>query len=108
MTHRKGFLIGVWSGSDEGHEEFEGAGQSEGGPGADQCADGSVAQAVGQVSADGGGDAGAEAPARQWWRGLVARLASRMSMLAARMSPSTVKGSSLAVRPVSPWVVTSS
>ena len=40
----------------------------------------------------------------RWWR----RLASRMSMLAARMSPSTVKGSSLAVRPVSPWVVTSS
>ena len=41
------------------------------------------------------------------WR-RAARGPSRMSMLAARMSPSTVKGSSLAVRPVSPWVVTSS
>jgi hypothetical protein len=40
--------------------------------------------------------------------GVARRLASRMSMLAARMSPSMVKGRSLAVRPVSPWVVTSS
>jgi hypothetical protein len=56
-----------WSGSDEGHEEFEGAGQSQGGPGADQCADGAVAEAVGQIGADGGGDAGAQAPARQGW-----------------------------------------
>ena len=100
--------LDVWFGPDQGHEEFEGASQSEGGPGADQCADGAVAQAMGQVGADGGGDAG---PRHQranggtgWWR----RLASRMSMLAARISPSTVKGSSLAVRPLSPWVVTSS
>jgi hypothetical protein len=61
-----------WFGSDQGHEEFEGASQSEGGPGADQCADGSVTQAMGQVGADGGGDAGAQAPARQWWHRLVA------------------------------------
>ena len=40
--------------------------------------------------------------------GWLRRLASRMSMLAARMSPSTVKGTSRAVSPDSPWVLTSS
>jgi hypothetical protein len=108
ITCRSGGLCGVWLGSDERHEEFEGSGQGQRGPGADQHPDWAVVQAVGQVLADGGGDAGAQAPARQGWYGPVAPLASRMSMLAARMSPSTVKGRSRAVRPVSPWVVTSS
>jgi hypothetical protein len=48
------------------------------------------------------------APRHQCASGGMGWLASRMSMLAAKISPSTVKGSSLAVRPVSPWVVTSS
>src|ERR1017187_5380578 len=99
---------GVALGPYQGHEEFEGAGQRQGGPGADQSADGAVAEAVRQVGADGGRDAGAEAPAREVWHGRWRRFASRMSMLAARMRPSTVNGTSRAVTPVSPWVLTSS
>src|ERR1035438_727491 len=46
-----GCRLDRWFGPDQGHEEFEGASQSEGGPGADQCADGAVVQAMGQVGA---------------------------------------------------------
>ena len=67
MTHRNDCLRRAWLGSDECHEEFEGSGQGECGPGADQCADGAVAEAVDQVGADGGGDACAQAPACQGW-----------------------------------------
>jgi hypothetical protein len=100
MACQGGCLCGVWSGSDEGHEEFEGSGQGQGRPGADQGPDESPwarpwARLAPMVAA-------MPAPRHQrarggagWWR----RLASRMSMLADRMSPSTVKGSSLAVRP---------
>jgi hypothetical protein len=47
-------------------------GQGQRWPGADQRADGSVAEAVGEVGADGGGDAGAQAPACQGWCGVAA------------------------------------
>jgi hypothetical protein len=40
---RKGCPWGVWLGSDEGHEQFEGSGQGLGWPGADQRTDWSVA-----------------------------------------------------------------
>jgi hypothetical protein len=39
MACQGGCLCGVWSGSDEGHEELEGSGQGQGRPGADQGAD---------------------------------------------------------------------
>jgi len=65
MTRGDGCRLCVWAGSDEGHEEFEGASQGQGGPGADDRADRAVAQAVGQVGADGSGDPGA---ARQLYR----------------------------------------
>jgi hypothetical protein len=58
--------------SDEGHQEFERAGERQGWPCADQGSDGAVAEAVRQVGADGGGDPGAKAPACQGWYGLVA------------------------------------
>ena len=72
ITPWKGCLWSVWLGSDEGHEQFEGSGQGQGGPGADQRTDGAVAEAVGQVGADGGRNAGAQAPACQGWYGVVA------------------------------------
>jgi hypothetical protein len=72
MTLGDGCRLCGWLGSDQGHEEFEGSGQGQGRPGADQCPDGAVAQAVGQVGTDGGGDAGAQAPARRRWHRLVA------------------------------------
>jgi hypothetical protein len=72
ITCRSGGLCGAWLGSDERHEEFGGSGQGQRGPGADQRPDWAVVQAVSQVLADGGGDAGAQAPARQGWCGPVA------------------------------------
>src|ERR1039458_10365340 len=65
MTRGDGSCLRLWPRSDEGHEEFEGAGQGQRGPGTDQCADGAVAEAVCQVGTDGGGDTGAQAPACQ-------------------------------------------
>ena len=47
------------------HQEFERADQRQGGPGADQGPDRTVAQAVRQVGANRGHDASAEAPRRQ-------------------------------------------
>src|SRR6266542_3303993 len=57
---------------DESCEEFEGPDECQGGPSADQGAYWSVAEAVRQVSADGGDNASAEAPARQGWYRAVA------------------------------------
>ena len=50
---------------DEHHQQFEGADQCQGGPGADQGADRAMAQAVCQVGPDGRGDGRAQAPPRQ-------------------------------------------
>ncbi len=57
---------------DECREQFEGAGQRQRGPCADQGADEAVAQAVCQVGAGSGDDASTKAPARQGWYGPVA------------------------------------
>ena len=65
--HRAGYSPGP----DEGHKELERARQRQCWPGADQCADGAVAKTVCQVGAGGGQDACAQAPACQWWCGLV-------------------------------------
>jgi hypothetical protein len=54
-------------GPDERHQEFERPGQGQGGPGADQGTDWTVAKAVRQVGAGRGQDAGAEALPRQGW-----------------------------------------
>ena len=59
------------------------------GPGADQGTYRAMAEAVCQVGADGGGDACAEAPACQGWYRVLAPVASRVSMLAARIRLST-------------------
>src|SRR6266487_3754449 len=58
--HGEFFLIGP----DQCHEKLEGAGQRQGGPCADHGTDRAVAQAMCEVSSDGGHDSGSQAPVR--------------------------------------------
>jgi hypothetical protein len=65
-----GFLAVL--GPDEGHKKLEGAGERQSWPGADQGADATVAEAVCQVGANGGGDPCSEAPLCQGWHRVLA------------------------------------
>src|ERR1700680_4326882 len=64
---RYGAAFALVSCPDQGHEEFEGAGECQRRPGADQGTDGTMAETVRQVGTDGGDYPGTEAPARQRW-----------------------------------------
>jgi hypothetical protein len=86
----------------ESHEKLKRADQCQSRPRADEA----VAQAVRQVGADRGHNASGQATQRHAWTRWFRRLASKATMLAAHMRPSTVNGSRRAVKPVSPCEAT--
>jgi hypothetical protein len=67
-----------------------------------------VGQAVGQVGADGGGNAGAQAPACQGWCGVVASAGVEDEHAGGQDEPVDSEGQQPGGEAVSPWVVTSS
>ena len=76
------------------------------GPGADQGTYRAMAEAVCQV---GGGDACAEAPACQGWYRVLAPVGIEGEHACCQdQAVDGVKGTRRAVRPISPWVLTSS